>query len=1236
MLRTLPLALLLLFPFAASATVPLPVVGPGCDDDDGDGFVDVPGDCPNDFVRCTHITNETQCWEENACSWDAERSLCLGSDWELISYVPARWRNRMKEPVELALGSGMSADRAWQRTTGRHDVIVAVMDSGIKWDEHDLQNKHFLNRGELPRPQTAEGLATAGRSDADNPACPSADAYDHNRDCVFNVQDYADDPRVEGDDSTPVDYLFSRCHYPFNNASALIAVEAPNAILEPADLLCVFSDGVDDDANGYVDDISGWDHLWDDNNAYDDPRFGHGTGEGKDSTAEANNGGGLPGVCPNCVLLSVRVGDSFVVDANNWATGMIFAIDSGARVLQSAVGAITHTELSQAAIEYAYARGIIDIVSAADETAQHQNYPGAVDHAEYVHAVRYDAESINQATTWLNFSNCTNYGARLVLSAAATGCSSGATGMSSGAGGLIASAALEARVTLSGAELHQIYVNAVDDIDLPTSQPGHPQHDDKRYPSKAGWDMFFGYGRLNVSKAVDLIFDGRIPPEADVASPAWWTVLDPTAGVVPVRGVARAPRSTLTEWVLEYGVGVEPDDTEPVDPSVWHFIAGGTTPVDGVLGTFDPAGVPFDPRARLERYNTRADRGPVDDNVTKARKLNRYTVTLRLRVADAAGNLAEDRQAIYVHRDDTWKPGFPIQLGVSGGSSPKLYDLDGDGDLEILLGDDAGRVHAFTAAATELPGWPVQTRPGRVVRHPASRAFTHGPDGLPGTGDEIEDEVASAVLATVAIGDLDANGVPDVVAATLDGEIYAWDASGNIRPGFPRNSDGHTTGPDTSVDAATELGIFATPALADLDGDGTLEIIVATLDQQLLALHADGDPVNGFPVSGARDPSDLTKPFLRLPYEGNDDGQIRRIVSSPAVGDLDADGDLEIVVGTNEAINDQISVVHAITFNKSANRPEAYRADCGQSGARKRCFPILMVGGYPNALPYVGEGSPASPVLADLDGDGTLEIGATSIADFGRLYHHDGFDSFDPSGSAFRELKSFFGYYGVDTNSDQASSLVMINSGSFGDLDGDCVLDYFMGAAGSNFVDNLLRDGERADFDHQLAAWSTDDGEMLQGFPQVMEDLQFFLNPLVADVDGDGGAEVINTSATFAIHAFKADGTEPLGWPKFTGQWQIASPAVGDIDGDGLLEMAAVTRAGYLFVYELEGPADGNVQWPTFRHDAANTGNFHTADATVARPRCGVKEEDEGCGCGASTSTLAVLAGLALLRRRRR
>src|SRR5262245_27451756 len=81
-------------------------------------------------------------------------------------------------PQELYGVMGASVDKAWKISTGRPDVVIAILDSGIRWDNQpDLYKKLYLNRGELPLP--------SGATDYD---------ADHNG--VFNIADYANDPRV--------------------------------------------------------------------------------------------------------------------------------------------------------------------------------------------------------------------------------------------------------------------------------------------------------------------------------------------------------------------------------------------------------------------------------------------------------------------------------------------------------------------------------------------------------------------------------------------------------------------------------------------------------------------------------------------------------------------------------------------------------------------------------------------------------------------------------------------------------------------------------------------------------------------------------------------------------------------------------------------------------------------------------------------------------------------------------
>ncbi|HVN64751.1 MAG TPA: hypothetical protein VMT58_08945, partial [Candidatus Binataceae bacterium] len=63
------------------------------------------------------------------------------------------------DPAELYGVEGMSLDLAWQVSTGRPDVLIAVLDCGIEWNNpgamNDLRLKIHLNRGELPLPEDA-------------------------------------------------------------------------------------------------------------------------------------------------------------------------------------------------------------------------------------------------------------------------------------------------------------------------------------------------------------------------------------------------------------------------------------------------------------------------------------------------------------------------------------------------------------------------------------------------------------------------------------------------------------------------------------------------------------------------------------------------------------------------------------------------------------------------------------------------------------------------------------------------------------------------------------------------------------------------------------------------------------------------------------------------------------------------------------------------------------------------
>jgi len=235
------------------------------------------------------------CWPSAPGS---DPRLCPPNDpdypgsWEFRSDIPEQIDRSKMHPSELALGAiGFSLDRAWQQTIGRPEVLIAVLDSGIRWEDRELVRKLHLNRGELPRPV-------------------GADDHDRNGDGRFNIDDYDGDPRVHDTNG--------------------------NGFLDAQDLIAAFSNCVDDDGNGYPDDISGYDFFsgehcgraGGDNDPHDETDFGHGSGIASSAAAETNNRKYGIGVCPNCSILPVRVGDSFVVDVNQFARGLIFATRS--------------------------------------------------------------------------------------------------------------------------------------------------------------------------------------------------------------------------------------------------------------------------------------------------------------------------------------------------------------------------------------------------------------------------------------------------------------------------------------------------------------------------------------------------------------------------------------------------------------------------------------------------------------------------------------------------------------------------------------------------------------------------------------------------------------------------------------------------------------------------------------------------------------------------------------------
>lgn len=263
----------------------------------------------------------------------------------------------------------------------------------------------------------------------------------------------------------------------------------------------------------------------------------------------------------------------------------------------------------------------------------------------------------------------------------------------------------------------------------------------------------------------------------------------------------------------------------------------------------------------------------------------------------------------------------------------------------------------------------------------------------------------------------------------------------------------------------------------NLDDDPELEIIYNTTSVTR-AFNPDGTAVDGWPVNTASS------------------GEY----GAPAYGDVNGDGYDDVVVSTRQPGTGNTGRIYA--FNRNGTPLEG--------------FPI-----------YADGGPTRTPVLADLDLDGALEI----IVELRK--YPDGYICVYNGDGSIRE-----GW-------PQAMDYIPASAVAVGDITGDDIPEI----VGESYY----------------KVWAFDsEGNVLEGFPYEpgSTDRTFsYSSPVLADMDNDGFREILVGDHAFsagngAVHIINNDGTSVDGWPRYTAQWIYGPPSVADIDGDGDLDVA--------------------------------------------------------------------------------
>lgn len=919
------------------------------------------------------------------------------------------------------------------------------------------------------------------------------------------------------------------------------------------------TNGIDDDANGYIDDWRGYDFATYGKSRDNDPTDGHGHGTHVSGTiaAVANNGVGVAGVTWNTKIMALKgLSDSGTGYTEDLAEAIVYAADNGARVLNNSWGGYGTSVMLEDVINYAHdSQNVVVVVAAGNDSEDAQNHTPA----NIANAITVSATGSDDTIAYFS-----NYGEKIdvaapgvsILSSTPNNTYSSWSGTSMATPHVAGAAALilSKFSALSPEQVRQALHTSADDI------------------GAQGKDIYYGYGRTNVNKLIQL----SAIPNVNISSP----ISNQTVfGSFNITGSAYG--DTFKNFHLEY---------KKTSDSAWTLINTSTSPTnEGTLGSLDTTPVSFSEG----QYQIKLTVTDLTNNIYAVQKevlVDNISTTISSPTEGQTTPTYKNTVDIIGSADVNTNIFDHYLIEVGKGVNPTAWTTDG-----ITLSDNG-----LIPTTGPLGTWNIQNlthdtyKIRLTVWDKSGKSDTHTVATF--VDNQLVQEwenMTSNVGMGVTTFDVDGDGKKEIAFSEganneESSSIFIYKSDGTLYPGWPKTLDIYTDFP-----GAGAVQIEIPPTLADLNNDGSVEVIVPvsaasyignTIKPKLYVFDINGNLLPGWPKT-------FNEWSLR---------------SHPAVEDINNDGIKEIAVRTEENLDD----------NKT--RLYVFKPDGTE------------LAGWPQVLGTItlieGGITSSSPVFYDTNNDGQKEI---FVGDYdGNVY---GFKNDGTKLPGWPQGFSQSSWWGepitikgsvrntpaiADINNDgKAEVVATIESVNeyycfvyAWDMNGNILSGWpkyigGVGSLGSNLLADIDKDGDKevvSSMGANIYAWHHN-GQNVNGWSRLFTN--YYSSPATGDINNDGVLETVLAvyhNDNHKIIALSKD--SDVVWERAIGcsyprgcYWQ--DPVITDIDNDGKIEIigknALISGLG---VWEIgETRLDTN-PWPKFNGNTSNTSAYNFID----------------------------------------